>query len=147
MNAPTPKGLPQIATFSMQIGANLSLAQSLDITGRDTMLVDRIQAYLRVEPSALGALPVMDTLRECERLIRVRVALDRNDMRVITNGDVPVSLFQQLQGGPLPVPPFQLGGNETPTIKVNYGPNFLLTDPLKNYGNVYLELAFYGQAL
>jgi hypothetical protein len=73
------------------------------------------------------------------------VALDRNDMRVITNGDVPVSVFQQLDGGPLPIPPFQLGGNETPTIKVNYGPNFLLMPAIANFGSVYLEVVFYGQ--
>ena len=138
-------GLFQVASFAMQIGAAYPLQQSLDITGRTTMQVDRIQSYLRVEPSATGLIPPLANLQFAERLIRIRVALDRNDMRVLTNGDVPVSVFQQLEGGPLPVPPFQLGGNETPTLIVNYGPNFLLQDAVKNYGNVFLEVVFYGQ--
>lgn len=140
-------GLPQIATFAMKVSATDPLQQSIDITGRARMMVDRIQAYLRVEPNALGAVPVLDNIKLAERLIRARVALDRNDRRVITNGDAPVSVFQQLQGGPLPVPPFELGGNETPTVKVNYGANFLQMDAVKNYGAVYLEFVFYGQEI
>jgi hypothetical protein len=138
-------GLFQIASFAMQVGAAYPLQQSLDITGRTTMQVDRIQAYLRVEPNATGDIPALADLQLAERLIRVRIALDRNDVRVLTNGDVPVSVFQQLDGGPLPVPPFQLGGNETPTLKINYGSNFLLMPAIAKYGSVFLEVVFYGQ--
>ena len=138
-------GLFQIASFVMPVGAAYPLQQSIDITGRTNMQVDRLQAYLRVEPSAAGATPALSDIQVAERLLRLRVALDRNDTRVLTNGDVPVSVFQQLDGGPLPVPPFQLGGNETPTIKINYGPNFLLLPLVTNFGGLYLEVVFYGQ--
>lgn len=140
-------GLPQIATFSMPIGAGLPTQQSIDITGRSRMMVDRIQAFLRVDPSPFGAVPDQANLQAAEALIRVRVALDRNDRRVLTNGDVPVRTFQQLQGGPLPVPPFELGGNEQPTMKVSYNPNVLQMDALKSYGACNLEIIFYGQEI
>ncbi|HEU4951530.1 MAG TPA: hypothetical protein VFT46_06245 [Holophagaceae bacterium] len=138
-------GLFQTASFSMKVSATDPTTQSLDITGRARILVDRMHAFLRVEPTAAGAAPVLDDVRLAERLLRARIALDRNDARVLTNGDLPVAALQQLDGGPIPVPPFELGGNETPTLKINFPANFLQLDPMKNYGDAYLEVIFYGQ--
>lgn len=138
-------GLFQTASFSMKVSATDPLTQSLDITGRSRILVDRMHAFLRVEPTAAGLVPTLDDVKLAERLLRARIALDRSDGRVLTNGDLPVSALQQLDGGPIPVPPFELGGNETPTLKINFPANLLQMDPLKNYGDVYLEIVFYGQ--
>ncbi|HZU53210.1 MAG TPA: hypothetical protein VFF77_04915 [Holophagaceae bacterium] len=138
-------GLFQTASFSMKVSADDPMSQSLDITGRARISVDRLHAFLRVEPKADGTAPTRDEVDAAERNLRLRIALDRNDKRVLTNGDLAVHALQQLDGGPLPVPPFELGGNETPTIKINWPANFLLLPALVNYGAAYLEIVFYGQ--
>lgn len=138
-------GLFQTASFSMKVSANDPFIQSLDITGRAKISVDRMQAILRVEPLVDGSVPTTDEIQAVERLLRARIALDRNDKRVLTNGDLPVRALQQLNGGPIPVPPFELGGNETPTLKINFPPNMLAMSAMANYGTAYLEVVFYGQ--
>jgi len=138
-------GTPQIASFRMPIGTGLPTTQSLDVTGRDSMQVDRIQAFITVQPSAAGDLPTREAVRQIERVIRLRLALDRNDKTVLTVGDMPAAVFSQLDQGPVPVTPFLLNGQDQPTVKVAINPNVYQTDVLKNYGPVELEVVFWGQ--
>lgn len=139
-------GLPQVASFVMALGATLPTQKSLDITGRGRIVVDRIAAKLVVIPGALGDLPTMDQIRAVERVIRLRLALDANDSRVLTIGDQAVSSFSQLDQGPVPVPSFELGGNEQPTVKVNIHPNLFANPLFTGFGEVRLEIVFWGQA-
>lgn len=139
------KGLFQTASFSMKVSATDPTTQSLDITGRAKISVDRMHAFLRVEPAVDGSTPTRDEVEAAERNLRARIALDRNDRQVLTNGDVAVHALQQLDGGPIPVPPFELGGNETPTLKINWPANFLNMPALTTYGAAWLEIVFYGQ--
>lgn len=137
--------LPQFASFRMPLGATKPTTESLNITGRKPINVDRIQAFVTVQPAANGAMPTRDAVRMVERAIRARIALDRNDRNVITIGDMPVAIFSQLDQGPVPVAPFLLKGEEQPTVKLTINPNVFQMDPLKNYGEVELEIVFWGQ--
>lgn len=138
-------GLPQVASFKMALGAAQPTQKSLDITGRGKILVDRIAAKLVVTPSAAGQLPALSEIQAAERVIRLRLALDANDSRVLTIGDQAVASFSQLGEGPVPVPPFELGGNEQPTVKVNVHPNLFANALFSAYGGVELEIVFWGQ--
>jgi hypothetical protein len=137
-------GLPQVASFKMALGAGLPTQKTLDITGRGKIVVDRIAAKLVVTPSGAGLMPALSDIQAAERVVRLRLALDANDSRVLTIGDQAVASFSQLGEGPVPVPPFELGGNEQPTVKVNVHPN-LYANPLFTYGGVELEIVFWGQ--
>ncbi|HJV39997.1 MAG TPA: hypothetical protein VJ549_00520 [Geothrix sp.] len=139
-------GIPQIASFRMKLTATGPVVQSLDITGRQPMQVDRIQAFITVQPSNVGATPTRDAVRLLERVVRMRLALDRNDKQVLTVGDMPVAIFSQLDQGPVPVPPFLLNGQDQPTVKTYINPNVFQADAMKNYGDVELEIVFWGQA-
>ncbi|WP_257303399.1 hypothetical protein [Geothrix campi] len=138
-------GIPQIASFRMKLGTTEPTTKSLDITGRADVMVDRIQAFITVQPSAAGALPTRDAVRMIERAVRLRLALDRQDAQVITVGDMPAAIFSQLDQGPVAVPPFKLVGNNQPTVKLDINANVFQTDVLKNYGDVELEIVFWGQ--
>lgn len=139
-------GLPQIASFRMALGAGLPTQKSLDITGRGKVVVDRISAKLNVSPDALnGYMPSLGEIQAVERVVRMRLALDANDSRVITIGDQAVASFGQFVQGPIPVPPFELGGNEQPTVKVNIPPNLFVNTLFTTYGGVELEIVFWGQ--
>lgn len=140
-------GLPQVASFKIALGAGLPTQQSIDITGRSRILVDRIAAKLIVSPDGAGALPSMDAIRAAERLVRMRLALDRNDRRVLTVGDQAVSTFSQLDQGPVPVAPFEMGGDEQPTVKVNVHPNLFQNAIFTAFGGVELEIVFWGQGV
>lgn len=137
--------LPQVASFRMRLGAGLQTSQSLDITGRGAIAVDRMQALITVQPAADGSMPSASEIAQVERLVRLRLALDRNDRRVLTIGDVPVCTFQQLNGSAVPVPPFKLIGAEQPTVKVTVDPNIFQANIFTNYGEVSLEVIFWGQ--
>lgn len=138
------KGLPQVASFRMKLGAGQATSQSLEITGRQNVMVDRVAAFLVVEPLADGTMPSRDEVRQAERLVRMRLALDRHDGRVLTIGDLPVAAFSQLDQGPVPVPPFVLQGNDQPTVKVDVPAN-LLQGSAFMFGAVHLEIVFWGQ--
>lgn len=138
-------GLPQVASFKMALGAGQPTQKSLDITGRGRIVVDRIGAKLNVTPDAAGLMPSLSEIQVAERLVRLRLALDANDSRVLTIGDQAVASFSQLGEGPIPVPPFELGGNEQPTVKVNIHPNLFANALFVSYGGVELEIVFWGQ--
>lgn len=141
-------GLPQIASFRMALGAGLPTQKSLDITGRGKVVVDRISAKLNVAPdAALGQMPSLGEIQAAERVIRLRLALDANDARVLTIGDQAVASFGQFVQGPVPVPPFELGGNEQPTVKVIVHPNLFANPIFTTYGGVELEIVFWGQGV
>lgn len=140
-------GLPQVASFKIPLGAGLPTQQSIDITGRSKILVDRIGAKLIVGPSGIGDIPNYNDILAAERLVRMRLALDRNDRRVITVGDQAVATFSQLNQGPVPVAPFEIGGDEQPTVKVNIHPNLFQSIIFTAYGSVELEIVFWGQGV
>lgn len=137
--------LPQVASFKMALGAGLPTQKSLDITGRGRIVVDRIAAKLNVAPDAAGLMPSLSEVQAAERVVRLRLALDANDSRVLTIGDQAVASFSQLGEGPVPVPPFELGGNEQPTVKVNVHPNLYANAIFTTFGGVELEIVFWGQ--
>lgn len=137
--------LPQIASFRMPLGSTKPTTESLNITGRKPITVDRIQAFVTVQPAADGTMPTRDAVRMVERTIRARIALDRNDRNVLTIGDMPLCIFNQLDQGPVAVPPFVLKGDEQPTIKLTINPNVFQTDAIKNYGPAEVEVVFWGQ--
>ena len=138
-------GLFQLASFRTKIGPGEPRSVSLDITGRAVLQCDRISAFLTVEPSAAGQVPALADIQVAERLVRLRLALDRNDRNVLTIGDQPLSVFQQLQGGPVAVPPFLLRGSDQPTIRLDMPPNLFQLPLFTAFGDVYLELVFWGQ--
>ena len=131
----------------MALGATLPTQKSLDITGRGRISVDRIQAKLNVFPNALGDLPTKESIQVVERIVRMRLALDANDSRVLTIGDQSVGTFSQLDQGPVPVPLFELNGQEQPTVKVNIHPNLFANPVFALYGGVELEIVFWGQGV
>jgi hypothetical protein len=133
-----------LASFRAKLGAADPKVVSLDITGRGALQCDRLQAFLTVEPSAAGAMPTLAEIQAVERLVRVRIALDRNDRTVINIGDQPVSCLQQLQQGPVPVQPFLVRGSEQPTVRLDYPPNLLQNAVFTAYGPVHLEIVFWG---
>lgn len=142
-----PKGLLQLASFQIDIGAGKPKVSSLDITGRDAIFVDRMVAFLTVEPASNGSMPTMDQIATVERCLRLRLSLDRNDSKVLTIGTQAVKTFQQLNTSPIQVPPFELRGSEQPTVKVEYPVNLEQNAVFTAFGAVKLEIVFYGQGL
>lgn len=140
------ENIPQLSIFRLKVGQGFPVDDAQDVTGRKALKVDRLQARLVVEPSGLGALPTPAEVAAIERLIRFRLALDRNDRRVVTSGDgVSIDAMQQLNGGPVAVPTFTIAPGDQPKVRLTVPPNTLSHAVFTNYGSVYFELLFWGQ--
>jgi hypothetical protein len=140
------QSLPQLCSFRLKIGQGLPVDDAQDITGRRALKVDRLQARLVVEPSGTGTTPAPSDVAALERLIRFRLALDRNDRRVVTSGEgVPVDAMQQLSGGPVAVPSFTIQPGDQPKVRLSVPPNTFQNAIFNGFGTVWFELLFWGQ--
>jgi hypothetical protein len=146
MALPTQR-IAQLASFRMKLGADQPIDDARDVVGTRPLQIDRLQARIIVEPSGTGTVPAPADVRAMERLLRFRLALDRNDRRVFTLGDIPLDALQQLDGGPVPVPPFTLNVGEQPKVRLSVPPNFFLAPIFTGFGQVWVEFLFWGVEL
>lgn len=138
-------GLFQVGILRHPIGSGKPDTDAYMVVGRAPIQVDRIQARISVEPKIDGTLPSEDAIKALERSIRFKLSTDRNETRMLTVGEVPVSTFQQLQGGPLTIQPVRLNTGEECKVKATIHPNLYNAGVLKDYPAVHLEVLFYGQ--
>lgn len=138
-------GVFQVGIIRHPLGAGRPDTEAYQVTGRASLVIDRIQARISVDPKPDGSLPSESAIQALERVIRIKLSTDRNETKMLTVGEVPVCTFQQLSGGPLPVQPVKLNTGEECKVRVNVHPNLYTAGILAEWPGAHLEVLFYGQ--